>query len=178
MTTFWAKSEMGQDGKPRLNFGEGRDKVADDLRKNPGARYKLERDTPESRKQRGFFEGGLVPLAVYFQEALDTNGILRHVDYHVKEDCDLMRDLLKIEAGVCDAVKIKNKIRVIPKSSKGRKNLRQVLDFTVDWLRDECGCPEYALDTKNWKHYRDAIRPDKGMPDNYIDYLRLINILK
>ena len=132
---------------------------SDDLRKNSGARYKVERITPESREQRGFFEGAVVPLITFYQENLD---------HRKSEDNAKVRDWLKIEFNG-EFINIKGKAHRIAKSTKGELN-KGFLERVIDWMADQ-GYKTELLNPKDYKYWRDEVFSFKGGPDNYIDYL-------
>jgi len=139
-------------------------------RKKKGGRGRIVFDLPESKKQRRFFEGGLVKLATYYQENLN---------YHDSVDCEIMRDTL-IEQ--CLGVEIKEVLGVLQKkrkSSKGSEMLNKVCEHTIDYLVREFGLDRGhdVLNPDKYKYWRDKIYPYEG-PDNYIDYLLGNGVLK
>jgi len=122
MTSFKAKSVNG-----RLAI-ERRDDFVLDLKENPGARYEIERITPESTKQRRFFEGAVVTLVAYLQEGMDhRNG----------DDLREVRDWLKIEFNGEIRV-IGGRSNRIAKSTKGLLN-KGFLEDVIDWIEEQYG---------------------------------------
>ena len=141
----------------------------DFLKKNAGQRVEITPLLPESKKQRAFFEGAVVPLACYFHEKLD----------HRKwQDCVTMRDLLKIEFNG-ELIPFNGKIVKVAKSTKGE--LAGFIDRVIDDLEEQNGIDRSKLlDPEKYKHWRDVIFPagDETAPDNYIDYLISVGLLK
>lgn len=156
MTKFIAQSDNGN-----LSLGSqyNRNRFKQDLKDNKGAKYVIERITPESREMRGFFEGGVVALACYYQDNLDHRN-----NEHLK----IMREWLKQEFN-SEYVTINDKAHLVSKSSKGSKVLRELINKTVEWLEEQ-GANTDVLNPEEYKHWRDAIFPFEG-PENYIDYL-------
>ncbi len=68
-----------------LTVGSDYNRARFSERLKKGGRGHIIFDLPESRKQRRFFEGAVVPLATYFQDNLD---------YRNPEDCEVMRESL------------------------------------------------------------------------------------
>lgn len=135
------------------------------LKENAGTRIKIEPLTPESNKQRRFFEGAVIPLVAYYQENLD---------HHNGDDLAKARDWLKIEFNG-EFVVLKGKSVKVPASTKGK--LQQgLLERIIDWIGDQGG-DTTVLVPNEYKHWRDTIFPHGG-PDNYIDYLVEIGRLK
>ncbi len=175
MSTFWAKSING-----KLNFDppqEGVQKerpwntlrLQKDLRENPDAKYKLERVTPESRDQRNFFEGALVPLVTFFQEDLD---------YRDRSDLLNVRDWLKLEF-TPQIIVINKKPQKVPGSTKGKLNKDMIVERIVEWMEENYAIKrEFVLDTKHYDHWKNAIWPTGEGPDNYIDYLLSLGRLR
>ncbi len=157
---FWATAEVGPDGKGRLSLGsdENRARLADFLKANKGTRIRIDPYTPESSKQRKFFEGALVPFVTFFQENLD---------HHDSSDLDRVRDWLKIEFNG-QYITLGGKAVRVPKSTKGELN-RGLLERILDWCGEQ-GYPIEFLNPEEYKDWRDRIRPTEG-PMDYIDYL-------
>jgi hypothetical protein len=136
----------------------------DFLKKNDGMRLEITPLLPESKKQRAFFEGAVVPLACYLSDNLD----------HRKwEDCKKMRESLKIEFNG-ELVPLMDKVVKIAKTTKGKLNLG-FIDDVIDWLEENYGIDRIELlNPDDYKYWRDVIFPhgdDENTPDNYIDYL-------
>jgi hypothetical protein len=158
MTVFWAISDPIAPGKLSLGSEYNRARFADDLKKHPGRRYKIESLTPESREQRGFFEGAIVPFTTYFQENLD---------YNDRDDLQKVRDWLKIEFNGA-FITLGGKAIKVPKSTKGELN-RGFLERVLDWLGEQ-GYPIELLNTTEYLDWKDRIRPSSG-PMDYMSYL-------
>lgn len=158
--TFLAISEIGNDGKAKLSLGSehNRARFADFLKANPGIRLRIEPITPESRKQRAYFEGAIIPFVTFFQENLN------HKD---ADDLAKVRDWLKIEFNGA-FITLGGKAVKVPKSTKGELN-RGFLERIMDWCGEQ-GYPIDMLVPDDFKKWRDTVRPYGG-PDDYIDYL-------
>lgn len=153
---FYAQSQGG-----RFKMEDYTAKLfAKDLRENDHARYIVERITPESREQRGFFEGAVVKLFAYFHEKLD---------YHDWRDCVIAREWLAIEFNG-ELVTFAGKTNKVAKSTKGILN-KGYIDRIIDMIEEQNGIDRMVvLNPADYKNWRDTIFPDGG-PDNYIDYL-------
>lgn len=159
--TFLAQSEIDREtGKARLSLGSdhNRARFADFLKANPGVRLRIEAITPESRKQRKFFEGAVVPFVAFFQENLD------HKD---SDDLQKVRDWLKIEFNGA-FITLGGKAVKVPKSTKGELN-RGFIERILDWCGEQ-GYPTELLNPEEYRKWKDKIFPYGG-PDDYIDYL-------
>lgn len=158
-TIFWAIAS--KDGGFDLGSEFNRNRLKIDLRKNIGSRYKIERITPESDKQRRFFEGAVVPLVTFFQEGMS---------HEEPEDNRKVRDWLKIEFNG-ELVIIQGKSVKVAKSTKGQLN-KGFLDRVIDWIEESYGVDRaIVLNPEDYKHWHDVIFPNGDGPDNYIDYL-------
>jgi hypothetical protein len=124
-------------------------------------RFEITPLTPESTKQRKFFEGAVVPLVVFFQEGMDHRNT---------EDLRRMREALKIEFNG-EFVPVGSKgVKKIGKSTKGELN-KGFLNRVIEWIEDSYGVdPKEVLNPKEYEKWRDEIFPYGG-PDNYVDYL-------
>jgi hypothetical protein len=136
------------------------------IKENPNMRFELKPLLPESSKQRGWFEAGLVPLITFYQE---------NMDHREGKDLKRVREWLKIEFNG-DLIAIGGKTHRIAKSTQNKLN-SGFLERVVDWLVENYTPPVEVLDPEKFKHWRDTVFPYGG-PDNYIDYLLEINILK
>lgn len=154
MPVFIAQSKKGT-----LHLGEyNAARLRDFLKKNEGIRIRIEPQTPESRQQRKFFEGAVIPLIVFYQEGMD------HRD---REHCDQVREWLKIEFNA-EMVVVAGKTRIVAGSTKGKLQAG-FLEKVIDWMTDQGYQTEFLNPTK-YENWRDTIYPNGG-PDNYIDYL-------
>lgn len=160
--TFWAESK---NGKFSMGSEENAKRFLDFLKKNNGIRFKIDPLTPESRKQRSFFEGAVVPLIVYYQEGWD---------YKDSDDCKKMRGWLKNEFWAEFRI-IGGKSVKVAKSTKGELN-KGFLEAVIDWMNDQ-GYQTELLMPADYKHWKNKVFPFGG-PDNYIDYLLEIKKLK
>lgn len=150
-----------------LNFSDfTKRKLKFFIRENPGMIFELNPRMPESSSQRGWFEGALLPLICFYQVGMD------HRD---SKDVVTVREWVKIEF-LGDIVTIHGKSHRIAKSTRNQLNLG-FLERVVAWLEENYAPPHEALDPKTFKHWRDAIFPYGG-PDNFLEYLVEIKILK
>jgi len=151
-----------------LNLGQRNTAMfLDYIKKNPDAPWKLEALITESKRQRGFFEGALVPLVAFYQEGMDHRN---------QEDLRRVREWLKIEF-TSEGVMLGGKLQRVAKSSKGSYALRLLVERTVEWLQENYQPPVEALNGESFKHWRDTVFPYGG-PGNYIDYLVEVGTLK
>ena len=156
--TFWGQSDISGNGKLSLGTEFNASRFRDFLKKNPGIRVKIEPYTPESKNQRGFFEGGIVGLICYFQENLD---------YTNKDDLKRVRDWLKIEFN-SSFLTLGGKTIKVPKSTKGELN-RGLIERILDWGSEQ-GYQMELLNPEDYKKWKNTLYPYGG-PTNYIDYL-------
>lgn len=129
-----------------LSFREGKKIVIEDL-------------DYESLKQRGFFEGAVVPMVVY----LDGR------DHTDTEECRKTREALKLEFNA-EFTMLNGVSKKVAGSTKGKLNAGFV-ERVIDWMEDQYGIDRtVVLNPKDYKHWRDAIFSFGG-PETYIDYL-------
>ncbi len=159
-TTSWkAKSVKGQFVVNNVNL------LKQDVRENPGARYDIIKQTPESKNQRGFYHGGVLVLWAY----------LNGWDYKDNSTLAFLHDKAKEEFNG-EMVILDGKKVIKGKSTKGR--LSEHLEDVISYLEDEYAVDrKKVLDVKQYKHWRDAIYPFGGA-DTYIEYLIEIKKLK
>jgi len=156
--TFWAQSDPTIPGKLSLGSEHNRARFADFLKKHPGVRIKIEPFTPESREQRGFFEGGLIPFITYFAE---------NMDYNDNEDCRKVREWMMLEFNA-QFLTLGGKAIKVAKSSKGQLS-RGLIERILDWCGEQ-GYPIELLNPEEYKDWRDRVRPSAG-PGSFLDYL-------
>lgn len=115
---------------------------------------------PESRKQRGYLMGGLIPLLVY----LDGN------DYKDKDMLDFYFQEYKKELQP-EFVTINGTPRKRGKSTKGSESLNQFIEKLQEFLAEQYGidhnCP--AINPEEYKKFRDEIYFDSEYED-FISY--------
>lgn len=164
---FWCSAQLDENGQPRLDFGSdyNRARFRDFIRANIGLRFKLDPFTPESKEQRRWFEGALVPFITYFQE---------NMDWHDTEDRAKVRHWLKTEFNGM-FVTIGDKPHKVPKSTKGELN-KGLIERIMDWAGEQ-GYPIEVLDPNVYKDWRDRIYGYGGAP-TYIEYLESIGKLR
>lgn len=161
-TVFWGQAK---DGKLSMGSEYNANRFKDFLRTHDGLRFKIDPLTPESNKQRNFFEGGVISLITYYQENLD---------YRDWRHCRKVRDWLLNEFSG-EFVVIAGKSVRTRKTSRGELN-KGLLDRILEWM-DEQGYQTELLLPGNYKYWKDIIFPAGG-PDNYIDYLLSIGKLR
>lgn len=150
-----------------FDFGSdyNRNRFLDWSKKNAGKRMGLTLITPESDKQRAFFEGGVIPLITFYQEGLN---------YRSSEDNRKVRDWVKEE--FCpEWVSIGGVARKVAGSTKGKLQ-EALLEKVLDWMTDQ-GYQTELLLPADYKYWRDVIYSEGG-PDTYIDYLLSIGKLR
>lgn len=164
---FLATSEIGPDRKGKLSLGSpaNRARFADFLTANPGIRLRIEAMTPESPKQRKYFEGAVVPFIAFFQE---------NIDYNDADDLRRVRDWIMLEFNA-SYLTIGGKALKVPKTSKGELG-RGLLERILDWCGEQ-GYPTEFLLPETYKDWNDRVRPDGG-PETYLDYLVSIGKLR
>lgn len=157
MKTYYAISQNGS-----LSMGSEfmRNAFKKFLTNNNGARIALTAVLPESKGQRKFFEGAVVPMACFFQEKCD---------HHNSEDLENMRERLKIEFNG-DFVALDGRgVQKVGKSTKGA--LQKVCDSVIDWLEEQYGIDRMeVLNSEKYRDWKNRIFPYGG-PETYIDYL-------
>lgn len=127
---------------------------------NAGKRIRIELSpqTPESRKQRAFYHGAVIPLIAYFQEGMD---------YRNYEDLARLHEWLKIELNG-EFIEIKGKaIKVGKSTTKGE--LVAYVERVIEWMTEQ-GYPVQLLNPIEYKYWDTKIFPYEG-PDTYIGYL-------
>lgn len=151
----------------RLNFGENTQRwLKEFIKENPNMPFELKPIFPESIRQRGWFEGALVPLVTFYQEGMD---------YTNSKDNEKVREWLKIEFNG-EFVRVGDVAHRVAQSTSQKLNLG-FLERITDWLLANYATPNEALDPKAYKHWHDSVFPYGG-PETYIGYLLELNILK
>lgn len=136
------------------------------IKENPNMPFEIKPIFAESSRQRGWFEGALVPLVTFYQEGMD---------FRNSKDNEKVRNWLKIEFNG-ELVVIGSKTHKVAQSTSQKLN-SGFLERIVDWLEVNYAPPVEALDPKSWKYWHDAIYPNGG-PDTYIEYLLEKKIIK
>jgi hypothetical protein len=131
------------------------------IRENPNATFVISARLPESRKQRKYLHGALIPLIAFYQEGMSHKS---------SADLDRVFEWLKQEFNG-DMVIIGDKPVRIGMSTKGGKALNEICEKVTDWLVDNYAPPADAMNPKKYKYWRDAIYPYSDGAENYIDYL-------
>lgn len=153
----------------RLQFGPvKRAEFMQYLKEHGPCRLTITPQLPESSKLRRFYEGSVVALVAYYQEGLD---------HRSHDDRRKVREWLKGEFNG-ELVTVNGKVHTVAKSTKGRAVLAPFVERVIDWINEQYDPPPEALDPERFKYWRDTIFSFEGGPDNYIDYLVSINLLK
>ncbi len=154
------------DGRIEMSeFHKG--KVRQALRDNQGPiRAEIHTLLPESRKQRAYLMGCLIPLIVYF----DGN------DYTDGETLERYFEFLKMELAP-EVMRVGGKIRTFGQSTKGSKRLNTFIEKVQEYLQEQYGL-EYsskAINPDEYKKFSDEIYP---FQTEYRDYLHYCDKLK
>lgn len=152
---------LGQGTKDgRLDFGDHNSKsIRQYLSQNGPVRLELSVLTPESRKQRKFYFGAVLPLWAF----LDGK------DYKDSDTIEILHDIAKIEFNG-QIMMIAGKPRKVGKSTKGELN--EYLDRVIDFLEEQYGIDRgNVLDPEDYKHFKDEIYSTQLQYTDYIDYL-------
>lgn len=168
MKIFWASSQIDTETKKgKLSFGsaENRHRFQLFLDNNIGVRFRIDPYTPESSKQRRWFEGALIPFLTYFQDNLD---------WRDTEDLAKVRDWVKIEFNG-QFITLHGKANKVPKSTRNQLN-RGLIERIMDWAAEQ-GYPTDLLLPEKYKDWHDRIRPYEG-PPTFIEYLEETSELK
>lgn len=161
-SSFTSRSLPIEMGEPQYR------KLLAELKQNPNTPIVISSLLPESRQQRRYLEGGLIPLFVFFQGN-------DYTDLSVIKDAreDIMREVL----GYTRYNMVRGVTEKYALSSKGRDNLNKVCEWLLDYLVVNFQCPDKALDPETFKWWKD-VELMKSAPDVFIDYLLELNILK
>lgn len=160
------KGRFSKDGKGFVFSDFFKAKLKDYMRKNPGQPFEISPILAESTRQRGWFEGGICPLFTFYQENLD---------HHDPKDIAKAREWLKIEFN-SELVALGGVTHKVAKSTKNELN-KGFLERVIDYIIENYAPPIEALDPNKYKHWKAAVYPYGG-PDNYIDYLLELKVLK
>lgn len=135
-------------------------------KENPEMPFEIKPIFAESSRQRGWFEGALVPLVTFYQEGFD---------YRNSKDNQKVREWLKIEFNG-ELIGVGGKVHKVAQTTSQKLNLG-FLERITDWLETNYPVAPEVLDPKKYQDWKDRIYPYGG-PDTYIGYLLEINILK
>jgi hypothetical protein len=160
------KGRFSNDGLGLIFSDFFKRKLKEYIKENPNAPFTLTPVYPESGKMRGYFEGGICPLMTFYQEGMDHRNA---------NDVRQVREWLKLEFNG-EIVSIRGKTHRVAQSTKYKLN-SGFLERVIDYMTENYAPPDEVLDTKKYLYWKDVIYPHGG-PDNYIDYLTELNILK
>lgn len=157
MTTRF-QGKFKRDG---FDFGDTRERILHYAKYHTGERFILTPIIPESREQRGFFEGAVIPMWVYL-DGYDHRDSVKQLQYH-----EYAKEEFNPEMIIISGRQVKKGA-----STKGKLNGENgVINKVIDFLEEQYGIDRIeVLDPKKYKHWKDAIFPYEGA-DNYIDYL-------
>ena len=125
----------------------------------------LERKKRESRKQRGFYYGAVLPVWAY----------LNDMDWRDKEVIDELHEIAKQQFNGALVV-VDGTSHKIGKSTR-QGALQSVIDGVIDHLESEYGIKrQECLDPEAYLYWKDVIFPT-GSHDYYISYLSTIEKL-
>ena len=151
-----------------FDFGENRDAVLKHAGFNVGKRFILMDLEPESKDQRGFYEGAVIPLWIYL-DGYDFRDSVKQKQYHDYANEEFNPEILTISG--------KNVKKGA--SSKGKLSGENgVINKVIDFLEEQYGIDRVeCLDPAKYKDWRDRIKMN-GEYDWYIEYLVSIQKLK
>lgn len=131
-------------------------------KENDGQRLLIVPITPESKEQRKYFEGAIIPLITYYQEGMN---------HRSSADCEKVREFLKVEFNG-EIVKVGDKVHLVAQSTKGKLQ-DGFLERVMDWLIENYAPPTEAVLPDSYKKWRDELRDDLPDPEgaDYISYL-------
>lgn len=131
-------------------------------------RLQVSTDDRVSQKARGWYEGGLVRLISHYQEGLD---------HHKDADRRKVREWLKQEFN-SEIVSVAGKAQRVAMSTDSRAVFEPFVQRVQDWFVENYNPPLEAMDPEKWKHWDQTVRMLPDTPDNFLDYLIEIGILK
>ena len=158
----------GKFKKDGLDFMKGRDAILRYASFHVGQRFALIPLEPESEVQRGFYEGGVIPLWIYL-DGYDFRDPVKQKQYHQHANEEFNPEVLTING--------KNVKKGA--SSKGKLNGENgIINKVIDMLEEQYGIDRIeCLDPAKYKDWRDRIKIN-GEYDEYIDYLVAMGKLK
>lgn len=150
-----------------FDFGERTEQLKAWLKKNAGARLELIHLLPESRKQRKFYHGAVLPLWAY----------LNGHDYKDSDVLHWIHEYAKAEFNG-EMVIFDGKPQKRGLSTKGK--LGVYVEKVIEYLVEQYAIDQReVLDPERYKYWRDVLFPSGDTAcDNYIDYLIAIKVLK
>jgi hypothetical protein len=120
----------------------------------------IETSMPESRKQRGYLMGGLIPLLVYLDGNDYKDGdLLEYYFEHYKKEFQP------------ETILINKKVQIRGKSTKGREALNKFIERMHEYLDEQYGIDmsNKAINPEEYKTFRDKIY-FSGKWDDFISY--------
>lgn len=163
MTSFIA---IVQNGKLTFKNDFMREKFVKFVKFHEGKRVFITPTFKESDKQRGFYHGAVITLWAYLDGKDYTDGeVLKHI-----------HEIAKMEFNP-EAFVLNGKVYKVGKSTIGKLN-EGYIEKIIDSLEENYGIDRTkVLDPKEYKKWRDEVYPFGG-PEDYIDYLLELNLLK
>lgn len=166
MSKFLARAAI-ENGKGKLEFSEYTRKAFNDfLVKNVGMRIEIRAMLPESKNQRAFYHGAVVPLFAY----------LNDLDYRDHDTLEKVHKWLSMEFNG-EVLVMQGKVKKIPQTTKGK--LRDgYLEAVIDNMAEHYAIdPMVSLNPETYKKWRDEVFPFSDI-DNFIDYMKKAGIIK
>jgi hypothetical protein len=141
------------------------DSLVEDVKKHVGTKYEIKRLVPESKYQRGFYEGAVIVLWIYLDGKNHHSSQLQN-QYH---------DFANLEYGG-EILMSHGKSHLVGTTSKGKLNER--IEQVIEMLEEEYGIDRTkVLDVKDYKYFINEVYMH-GEYFDYIDYLKKKGVLK
>lgn len=159
-------SAIVKNGEMKVQSEVMRDRFKIFLKNHEGARIEFVPVIPESRNQRRFYHGAVIPLWTY----LDGK------DYKDSEVLVQQHEIAKLEFNSA-LVESNGKVYKIPQSSKNRL-ATGFIEAIIGYLKDNYGIDsDKVLNPETYKQWRDEIYPFEGGPETFIDFMISIKLL-
>lgn len=143
-----------------------RDRFRKFLKENEGIILTIKPELPESKNQRAFYHGAVLPLWAY----LDGK------DYKDSDVMNQMHEVAKREFNG-EIIMINHKPEKVGKSSKGLLN-DGYLERIITYLAENYAIdPVVVLNPELYKTFRDTIYPFDTKYEDFIDYMQDLNLL-
>lgn len=155
------------DGGLSFSSDFSRDKFKTFLKENDGIILVVKPEVPESKNQRAFYHGAVLPLWAY----LDGK------DYKDSDTLTQMHEIAKREFNG-EIIMINNKPEKVGKSSKGSLNDGYVERIVLYLIENYAIDPSVVLNPELYKKFRDEIYPFDRKYEDFIDYMRELNLLQ
>lgn len=134
--------------------------------KKPHIRYSLEPLVSESRNMRGFYHSAILSLWAYLDGA----------DYKDSKVIEDYHEVARQEFSF-DVVFANKKAYKIGRTTKGQ--LMEHIEKCIEYLEENYAIDRIKLlDAELYKEYRDEVRADFGAPETFIEYMKVLKLLK